>query len=247
VSSGPASGSPLALHVSPHPDDEAIAAPAALLALRDAGLRVRNLLVTLGRPADRERRFREAEEAARRQGFELEQGDDVAAVLAREPVAVLVGPGPHDGHRGHEPVGRAIRDALEDAGEEGPRWWMWGLWADLPHPTLYVPFGEERMAEVLHGLDAYGGELARNDYARLVRGRAQANAVLGSERAFGSGSAAASTEPYAELLCELAWRGARWRAGAPRLLDPADPLAEMGEGADLTWWLGAPSFRDRLG
>jgi LmbE family N-acetylglucosaminyl deacetylase len=267
VTDAPAARPPIALHVSPHPDDEAIAAPATLLALRDAGHRVVNVLASLGRPADRDRRRGEAEEAARRLGIELVvidpplalgRDDDLAAarrrlaselggLLERENVAVVLGPSPHDGHHGHETVGRAIADALEAVGEGGPRWWMWGLWAELPHPTLYVPFGEARLAEVLKGLSAHAGELARNDYAALVRGRAAANAVLGAERVFGFGSpAAGGGEPFAELLCEVARRDGRWRAGAPRALDSAEPLAPMGDGVDLDWWLRAPSFRERL-
>lgn len=257
---------PIALHVSPHPDDEAIAAPATLLTLRDAGHRVVNVLASLGRPAERERRRGEAQEAARRLGIELvvldpplalgndddpgpaqrRLADELGAALEREEVAVVVGPSPHDAHHGHEPVGRAVQEALEAAGEGAPRWWMWGLWGELPHPTLYVPFGEARLAQVLDALGAHAGELARNDYTALVRGRAAASAVLGAERVFGFGSAAVGGgETYAELLCEVAWRDGRWRAGAPRVLDAAQPLAPMRDGADLGWWLRAPSFRER--
>src|SRR4051794_21331955 len=60
-----------ALHVSPHPDDELIGAPATLMALRDASWRIVNLACSLGRAADRERRRAELQEACRRAGFEL--------------------------------------------------------------------------------------------------------------------------------------------------------------------------------
>ena len=40
------------LHISPHPDDELMGAPATLMALRDAGHEVTNLALTLGREAD---------------------------------------------------------------------------------------------------------------------------------------------------------------------------------------------------
>ncbi|HEY6398546.1 MAG TPA: PIG-L family deacetylase, partial [Solirubrobacteraceae bacterium] len=169
------------LNVSPHPDDELLGAPAALMALRDEGWRVVNLACSLGRPDDRARRCRELGEACRLAGFELlipdgippiGPGDDVAraqtvlsAVIGDALDALqadlIVGPSPHDGHHGHEVVGRAICDAVETRG--GPIHVMfWGLWADLPLPNVLVPFGTVRLAEIQHALGAHAGELARN-------------------------------------------------------------------------------------
>jgi hypothetical protein len=124
---------------------------------------------------------------------------------------------------------------------------MWGLWADLPHPTLYVGFDDERMARAIHVLEAHEGELERNDYRLVVRGRAEANRVLGSERVFGWG-ARARPQPNAELLTEVIWRNGEWWASSPRELDPKVRLAD-GEGAPgrLGWWMDSPSFADRLG
>jgi LmbE family N-acetylglucosaminyl deacetylase len=64
-------GTRVVLHVAPHPDDELLGAPAHLMALRDAGWRVVNVAVSLGRPGDRVRRRAEVGEACRRAGFEL--------------------------------------------------------------------------------------------------------------------------------------------------------------------------------
>ena len=50
----------------------------------------------------------------------------------------------------------------------------------------------------------------------------------------------AGAEPYAELVCEVARRDGRWRAGAPRVLDAAEPLAPMG----TAWtWTGGCARR----
>ena len=253
------------LHVSPHPDDEAIAAPATLLALRDAGHKVTNLLVSLGRPADRRRRKGEAKRAAKQLGLELlldkplgiSRADDLDSAqgelarmvrrrVDRDGIGLVVGPSPHDGHHGHEVVGRGIRDALGELGDAAPRWWMWGLWADLPLPTLYVPFDEKRLRQALKGLDAYRGELDRNDYTELVRGRAKANRVLGSERVFGFGSGAYGELPFAELLTEVVRAGESWHAAAPRALDPADPLPHVEPQGNLGWWVEGQSFGDRM-
>lgn len=246
------------LHLAPHPDDEALGAPVTLLALRAAGHRVVNLACGLGRPADHERRRAEVSEACRRAGFELvvhdpplalSSGDDlgraltlliesVGRLVASEAVDLVVSPSPHDGHPAHELVGRAALAA-------GVRWWMWGLWADLPVPTLYSGFGDDRLAEARHVLGAHAGELARNDFDTLLGARAAANRVLGSERVFGSG-APGRPEPYAELLTEAVPAGGDWLAGQPRLLDPSRPLAPGPYGPPIGWWLHADSVRTHL-
>jgi LmbE family N-acetylglucosaminyl deacetylase len=218
------------LHVSPHPDDEALGAPATLLLLRAAGWRVVNLIAGLGVREHADRRRAEAIDAAARAGFELELPDErglvervVTSVEVHAPTMVM-SPSPHDGHPTHETVGRVVGDALASL-PEPPVWWQWGLWADLRAPTLYVPFGDDVLAAAQEVLAAYAGELTRNDYSRLLDARVAAHAVLGSERVFGFGSARASTLPYAELLTEQRWVDGAWRPGDPRLVDPTAPLS----------------------
>jgi LmbE family N-acetylglucosaminyl deacetylase len=247
-----------ALHVAPHPDDEALGAPATLLQLVDQGWRVVNVVVSLGHAGEQDRRRREAVCASERAGFEVQvleppsrtsESDDAARtqrelvetlqVMLHHGVDVVVGPSPHDGHPAHERAGRALRDAIEATGR-ATTWWMWGLWADLPFPSIYVPYGEAMRERVEQVLDAHAGEVGRNDYRRLASGRASANAVLGSERVFGYGSGQASTEPYAELLTEVGFDGNTWRLGAPRCFDPRAPFA--GEPLEeISWWLHASS------
>ena len=269
------------LLVSPHPDDELLGAPATAMALRDAGWRVVNLACGLGRRVDRERRRGELTEACRRAGFELVIPDrtppigrdddlDAAQVELSATIAVqvqetgaelIIGPSPHDGHHGHEVVGRAIRDAVE--GRSQPLSVMfWGLWADLPFPNVLVVFDGDRLAEIEHALGAHEGELDRNRFDRLLRGRAVANAVLGPERVFGYGASrvaggadrvAGEPAEYAELLCEVQWTpGPGWRIGPPRLFEPSATGADRprdtgaGAGADLGWWLHSTSVATRM-
>jgi LmbE family N-acetylglucosaminyl deacetylase len=251
------------LHVAPHPDDELIGPPAALMALRDAGHRVVNLAMSLGRPHDRARRRNELEEAGRRAGFEVRipndlprisadddletaQGD-VERILARyidalEP-AIVVSPSPHDRHHGHEAVARGVREELARR-RRPPAWWMWALWGTLPFPTLAVTFDERRLRQILEALGAYAGELARNDYRRLVTGRAQAQAILGAELVFGFGAPGLHAE-YAELLTEVRRSEGAWWFGEARLLDPTQPIAgTAARRADA--WLDAPSAAQLL-
>ena len=245
------------LHLAPHPDDEVIGAGATLLALQHAGHRVINLAVTLGRPEQAARRLGEVERACERAGFELVvHGRDhdltaaVASLIDEHRVDVLVSPSPHDGHHEHERVGRAARDAVHARREATPpRLWLWGLWADLPWPTLYHGFDEPLMERAIHVLEAHQGELERNDYRALVRARATANRVLGAERVFGWG-AEARPQPYAELLTEVVVGGGEWRTTGARELDARDPLQAApieGERREIAiaWWLNERSFTER--
>jgi LmbE family N-acetylglucosaminyl deacetylase len=255
---------PVAIAVAPHPDDEILGAGATLMALRDAGWRIVTLACSLGRPADHERRRRELTEACRVAGFELViareappigADDDLALaqtelariiveLAARTEAGLIVGPSPHDGHHGHEVVGRAIADAVESRGQ--PSWLMfWALWGEGPLASLLVPFGTDRLAELQHALAAHAGELARNPYDRLLDARATANAVLGAERVFGFG-APGGDDLYAELLTEITWSpSGRWRLAEPRRFDPSRP-PPIGKGPEVGWWLRAPSARSLL-
>lgn len=262
------SDGPTVLHVAPHCDDELIGAPATLLALRDRGWRVVNLVCSLGAAGQQQRRRSEVEAACQRARFELDVleellGDPLDAdearqgaaavergverLLQREQPALLIAPSPHDRHRGHEVVGRGVLAALATlaGADPAPPLWLWGLWADLPLPTLAVGFDQDYMDEIVEALAAHAGELERNDYRRLVQGRATMNASLGPERVFGFGSAAGQW-PYVELLCEVVFHRGQWRAGMPRWLDPARPLAEPGE-VDVDAWLTGASVTDRFG
>jgi LmbE family N-acetylglucosaminyl deacetylase len=252
------------LHLAPHPDDESIAVPATLLALREERHRVVNVACSLGRPEQASRREAEVREACRRARFELvvldpplsiSRGDDLAAAEARltlwleqridaDGVELIVSPSPHDGHYGHEVIGRAARRAIERS-RTRPRWWMWGLWADLPLPTLLTVFDQQRLDEALHVLAAHVGELERNDYADLVRCRGVTNRVLGAERIFGFGTRGLDA-PYAEVLTEAALADGGWMAYEPRTLDASAPLEGRPSTRELSWWLDEPSFRDRV-
>lgn len=243
-----------------------LGAAATLLALRDSGARVVNLLLNLSSPEEIERRTAEAVEAHRRSGFELRVFDrsllrgkavsedpagaedavtkELAQTIAELEPSVVVGPQPHDLHEAHELAGRAVRRALMTS-DLAPQWWMWGLWADLPLPSLYCPFDEARLDEVLHVLSAYEGELERNDYSPLVRGRGLVGAVAGSERVFGFGAPAASSAPYADLLMTVRREGSSWMLGKSALWESGSPYPWQASAA-VDAWLDERSAASRL-
>jgi LmbE family N-acetylglucosaminyl deacetylase len=256
---------PTLLHVSPHPDDEAVGCPAALLHFHDRGWRVVNLVVSLGFPAQQSRRRAETAEATARAGFvahvldpplPIAISDDLEASVARlagelpalvgqYDASVVVSPSPHDVHHGHEVVGRAVQRAMAEL-PDSTRWWMWGVWGDLPAPNIYYGFDQSVLDRALHILEAYAGELERNDYRGLLTGRAMANTVLGAERVFGFGYPSASTKPYAEVLTEVRRLGGRFMASEPHHLDEG-PSPTTQFDLDLTPWIEAPSMHEMVG
>ena len=127
--------------------------------------------------------------------------------LHRDRVRRLAGedcqPSPHDVHHGHETVGRGEQRAMATL-PESVRWWMCGVWGDLPvSATSSTPSISGRSTAPCTSSEAYAGELDRNDYRRLLTGRAMANRVLGSEAGLRLRRGAATwTLPYAEVLTE---------------------------------------------
>ncbi len=254
------------VHFSPHPDDELIGAPATLMALRDAGWRVVNVACGLGSADQHARREAEAREAATRSRFELRIAQPPVAMSSDEDLGaarerllgivrrelddlqpqIVVSPNPRDRHPAHELVGAAVRDTLAERGAATPRWWMWGLWGPLPLPNLATAFDANRLAEICTALEAYRGELVRNDYRRLVKARAEMNASLGPELLFGFGGEAPQEVRFVELLTEAELVDGSWLLGRARWLAPSAPLAELGDTA-IDPWLEAPSETDRFG
>jgi hypothetical protein len=224
-----------------------------------------SVLTSQGFPSQWDRRKAEFSEASVRAGFVpvflepplgISLTDDLAlasdrvaaelpGIVATHDATVVVSPSPHDVHHGHECVARGVQRAMDEL-PSSVRWWMWGIWGDLPAPNVFFPFGEAELTRMLHILEAYQGELERNDYRRLLTGRALTNAVLGSERVFGFGSPAASSLPYAELLTEVRREGGRWMASEAHHLDDG-PIRDTQVDVDLTAWIESPSVHQMVG
>ena len=256
---------PALLHVAPHPDDEAVGCPGALLHLQDRGWTIVSVVASLGFESQWVRRRAEAEEASARAGYvpvfldpplDLDLDGDLEAATARlslelpalvtaHGASIVVSPSPHDVHHGHEAVGRAVQRALA-ALDDTVRWWMWGVWGDLPAPNVLHPYDQSVLDRALHVLDAYAGELERNDYRPFLTGRAACNAVMGSERVFGFGAPSATTLPYADLLTEVRLLGGRFVASEGHFLDEG-PEPDTLYDVDLTPWITSPSVHELVG
>ncbi|HVP03258.1 MAG TPA: PIG-L family deacetylase [Solirubrobacteraceae bacterium] len=229
------------LALAPHPDDEILGAGAVHIALARAGHEVLVYPVTLGRRADRDRRHDELVRCCRIAGLELlevppldmsaGERDNLPAAAARlaeylqprlQGVDAVTSPSPRDVHPAHVAIAGAVARAMESDGADR-RLWLWSIWGTLPRPTLWFPFGEDLLDHQLAALDEHRSQIARSDFPRLVRGRAEAASVLGPELLYGFGVDAPDA-PYAELLCEVVLHHHVWYAGRERQLDPADPL-----------------------
>lgn len=233
--------------------------------LRDAGFKIVNVACSLGREAQLARRRREVAEACRRAGFRLiylrhDDGrffaqDDlnacepllvkrVAGLIDEVSPGLIVSPSPHDRHPEHEAVGRAVvRTVL--AGKEPSRLWLWNIWSDPHFATLAVEIESARVEEIQRALSAHEGELNRNDYARLLAGRSQANTVLGPEKVFGFGHPG-STAAGMELLCEVMIADGHAFLGQPRIATNGD-MASNAQQVDITEWLLESSLTTRFG
>jgi len=110
-------------------------------------------------------------------------------------------------------------------------------------PNVYYGYDQRVLDRALYILEAYAGELVRNDYRTYVTGRAVANAVMGSERVFGYGSGRASSLPYAEVLTEVRLLDGKFMASEPHMLDEG-PAPSAWYDVDLTPWLDSPSVRE---
>ncbi|MFC2177027.1 PIG-L deacetylase family protein [Actinomycetota bacterium] len=247
------------VHVTPHPDDEALGCPGTLLTLQEHGWRIVNLLVGLGRDEQHERREAEAKAASMRAGYELVVAepparlgstDDLAAAqtvlvqvvlraIEEYSPAVVVTASPHDSHHGHEVVARATISAVAQL-DDPPVLWMWGMWSDLAFPTIRATFDRRILELAKDVLREYGGEVDRNDYVRLLERRAEVNSILGAERVFGFGSQNAGGD-YADLLTECIMTERGWELGSPRELLPAREPAGAPSGRPIGWWFQADS------
>ena len=256
---------PTILHVAPHPDDEAVGCPGALLHLLDRGWTVVSVVASLGYEGQWDRRRAEAEDAAERAGFvpvflhpplNLDLDGDLALATHRiatelpdlvehHGASIVVSPSPHDVHHAHEAVGRGVQRALATL-PSTVRWWMWGVWGDLPAPNVYYGFDDAVLDRALHILDAYAGELERNDYRPFLKGRAAVNAVMGSERVFGFGAPAASTHPYADIVTEVRLVDGHFMASEAHHLDQGPEPSALYD-LDLTAWLHSPTVHELVG
>jgi len=212
----PPPGAPAVLIFAPHPDDECIVGGYALRLMREAGMRVTNVAVTLGTNKERQQpRLEELRKACQWLGFGLElaaprglekitlQGraqeperwaasvKTIAGLLAKYQPRFILFPHAGDFHATHIGTNYLVMDALKTM----PPGFQCCLvetefWAPLPAPNLMVELGADDVADLLAAVSFHVGEVQRNPYHLRMPAWLQDNVRRGAEVVGGQGGAA---------------------------------------------------------
>jgi LmbE family N-acetylglucosaminyl deacetylase len=242
---GPAAGAPpiaaanaaVALLLAPHPDDECLTGGLALRLMRQAGLRVIAVPVTLGSlQARRAGRLAEARAACGSLGFELAlaapgglerigpqtRNQDpphwqaavraVAEVIERLQPAIVFFPHAEDWNSTHVGTHQLALDAL--AAQAAAFTCLTAeteYWATMRAPNLLVESSAGDVGDLVAAVACYTGEVQRNPFHLRMPAWMQDNVRRGGEVVGGQGGQAPAYD-FATL-----YRIGRWRSGR---LDP---------------------------
>jgi len=229
----PAADAPVALIFSPHPDDECIIGGLALRLMREAGMRVINIAVTLGRDKNRQpARLQELKNACEWLGFGLEvtipnglekinpktrESDSqywaqalttIAAILAKHQPRVIFFPHELDWNSTHIGTHFLIMDALKTL----PASFQTILietefWGQMSAPNLMVESKTEDVADLLSALSFHVGEVQRNPYHLRMPAWLIDNVRRGAELVGGQGSSAP------DFTFATLYRARQWKSG----------------------------------
>jgi N-acetylglucosamine malate deacetylase 1 len=226
----PRPGAPVALVFSPHPDDECITGALALRLLREAGMNVINVAITLGSDKKRRRaRRQELKSACAWLGFGLEEAglekvdpvslaehpghlqaavNEVAGALARHQPRVIFFPHKADLHYTHVGTHYLVMHALQAM----PRNFQTTLvetefWGQMASPNLMVESSVDGVADLVAALSFHAGEVRRNPYHLRLPAWMQDNVRRGAEPAGRPGQAAP------DFTFTTLYRLRRWKRG----------------------------------
>ncbi|MBN1402938.1 MAG: PIG-L family deacetylase [Opitutales bacterium] len=223
---------PCAIILSPHPDDEMIIGALPLRLMREAGMRVINIAVTLGSKKERQlERLAELRAACAHIGYECicaaERGLEritpesrdsdkehwkkavsaVASQIARyKPVAVFY-PHASDANRTHMGVHSLAIDALKETALS-VHCFETEFWSPLPKPNLMVESSTEDLATLMSALYLHKGEIERNPYHLLLPMWMMDNVRRGAE-IVGTQGGDVPAFRFATLYRHLLWDGKR--------------------------------------
>ncbi len=244
---------PVSLIFSPHPDDECIIGGLPLRLLREAGVRVVNVAVTLGSNKERQQaRLVELKDACEWIGFELQETapdgleritpatrenepvhwesaiQTIAGILAeRTPQSIFI---PHDAdwNGTHLGVHHLVLDALVSLPSDFSTILVENeFWGQMQSPNLMVESSESDVADLLAALSHHVEEVRRNPYHLRMPAWMQDNVRLGAELVGGQGGDAPDFD-FATLYRVSLWQdgGAKeaWADGR-QLAAEDDPRA----------------------
>jgi LmbE family N-acetylglucosaminyl deacetylase len=227
---------PIALIFSPHPDDECIIGGLALRLLRESGVRIINVAVTLGSNRERQAaRLQELQGACEWIGFELQEtipgGLEKVTLQTREknqdhwqksaqrlteiidkwaPQAIFL-PHSSDWNDTHVGVHLLALDALRKRPSFKTVLIETEYWGQMQRPNLMVENTAEEVGDLLAALSHHKGELKRNAFHLRLPGWMQDNVRLGAEIVGGQGGEAP------DFAFATLYRVSRWANGQARV------------------------------
>jgi LmbE family N-acetylglucosaminyl deacetylase len=249
-----ADDAPRALIFAPHPDDECLTGGLPLRLLREAGMRVIDVVVTQGSNAGRKAaRMEELRGACGFLGFEVLATADggldginpqarardpgrwqaavavVEGILSRQQPRVIFCP--HDGDANGTHLGTHL--LVMDALGRQPREFTCAVveteyWAAMATPNLMIESSATDVADLMAATSFHAGEVARNPYHLSLPAWMQDNVRRGSEIVGGQGSAAPAFT-FATLYRLRQWRGGKLELTHPggRALAATDDLTAL--------------------
>ena len=233
-----APGAPTVLLFSPHPDDECITGALPLRLLRQCGMRVVNVAVTLGSRVERRAsRLEELGAACRWLGFDLvlpgdgglerivpeTRADDpaawaaavarIAALLVERRPNVVFCPHAEDWNRTHVGTHHLVFDALARLPADSSLLVVeTEYWGAMRAPNLMVESTGEDVTALVDALALHAGEVARNPYHLRLPAWMIDNVRRGAELVLGQGAGAPDVA-FATLYRVRRWAGGRLRDG----------------------------------
>ena len=231
---------PKALFFAPHPDDECIVGGMAVRLMRQAGMKIMNVAVTLGSKKERQaERLQELQNACKFIGYDLvttgpsglerinpktrEQDKNhwkacvktIQTIIENHRPKVVLLPHDRDWNSTHIGTHYLVMDALKQlpAGFECylVETEFWGAMSD---PNLMVEISAEDLADMIAATTFHIGEVHRNPYHLLLPPWMMDNVRRGSEVAGGQGGAAP------DFTFAILQRLRRWSSGqATKMFD----------------------------
>lgn len=241
-------GAPVALIFSPHPDDECIVGGLALRFMREAGLRIVNVAVTLGSNAERRAaRLEELKNACTWFGFELEETglekislktrdnearfwngavNTIARVLLKYRPRAIFFPHELDWNSTHVGTHFLVMDTLKSLPPSFKTILIeTEFWGQMPSPNLMVELSAGDVADLLAALSYHVGEVQRNPYHIRLPAWFQDNVRRGAEVVGGQGGAAP------DFTFATLYRASQWENGGAREMFPQGKLVGVKESA----------------
>jgi len=209
------SGAPKALFFSPHPDDECISGGIAVRLMRETGVDMINVAVTLGRKPERKAgRLTELQNACRYLGYGLlvvgegleqvtrKARDEnpahwtrcvsaVRKILEEQRPKIVICPHEWDWNSAHIGTNLLVLDALRSLPNDFECYLVESeFWGAMSDPNLLVELSSDDLGDMMAATSFHVGEVSRNPYHLLLPAWMMDNVRRGAELVGGQGGAA---------------------------------------------------------